>query len=456
MKLPELKVFLFYKWLVFYFLLSLVFIDLSYFYISGFLSFISFLITLYWLSYLSSTNKNNLLAASYWVFIYIFLIVAPLAQLATSGLPWFDYYNENELALTWFFIFLICSCSSAGFLYADGKVKKSINSLGVNKKRLDTIVIASGLIALICILKLGGFSLLLQSREDFFNGLTSDLSISMILIAGFRVPLYVCSLAYIYYLTRQSYTYKNLFISVALVSLVLFLNNPISTPRFWFGCIVLSYIFLILNVCYRGKSINYIVINLMLGSILFLFPIADIFRRENNIDVLQFLIDFDFGVEVFKSPNFDAFQQICNTIIVSSSEGFTFGVQILSALFFWVPRSFWDGKGFGTGQYVAELMNYNYTNLSSPIWAEFYVDFGWIGCVISSFFIGFLIKRYSELASGFNIVFVVFLTAYFTYLLRGSLISTLPFLIIFYLVFYFIKERGTHEVHSYTSRITRL
>jgi hypothetical protein len=73
--------------------------------------------------------------------------------------------------------------------------------------------------------------------------------------------------------------------------------------------------------------------------------------------------------------------------------GHRWGMQILGAFLFWVPRVIWAGKPVGTGMMVTEDLGFEFTNFSPPITAEALVDFGLIGVPILGAIVGFVLAR---------------------------------------------------------------
>jgi len=70
--------------------------------------------------------------------------------------------------------------------------------------------------------------------------------------------------------------------------------------------------------------------------------------------------------------------------------GHMWGLQLLTGIFSWVPRSIWASKSVGTGGMVTEGLGFEFTNLSPPIMAEPIVDFGMIGVLPYAFAVGWL------------------------------------------------------------------
>ena len=100
----------------------------------------------------------------------------------------------------------------------------------------------------------------------------------------------------------------------------------------------------------------------------------------------------DFQLDLFKyyqsSGDFDGFQSIINTVIYVNTYGFSYGNQIISSILSFIPRSIWASKADPTGSVAASAAGYEYVNISAPLPAEFFIDFGFIG-LIYFFFIWF-------------------------------------------------------------------
>jgi hypothetical protein len=82
-----------------------------------------------------------------------------------------------------------------------------------------------------------------------------------------------------------------------------------------------------------------------------------------------------------------------NTISWVDTRGHTYGRQLAGSALFFVPRAVWSGKPEDTGVRVGEWMGMNMTNLSAPLWTEFWVDFGASGMIGGLALIGYAAAR---------------------------------------------------------------
>ena len=58
-----------------------------------------------------------------------------------------------------------------------------------------------------------------------------------------------------------------------------------------------------------------------------------------------------------------------------------------------MPRSVWHGKPVDSGVRVGEWMGMRNTNLSSPLWAELWLDFGPFGMLLGFLLVGYACDR---------------------------------------------------------------
>jgi hypothetical protein len=219
--------------------------------------------------------------------------------------------------------------------------------------------------------------------------------------------------------------------TMALLAATLLLNNPVSTPRLKVGTILLSLFFLL---PWRRWSNAATVAGLVAGLIL-VFPFMDLFRNSLDASLSARVADTSMINEVTQKGDFDAFLMIANSAAVTEEAGYQLGRQIGGALLFWAPRAAWPGKPIATGEWVAENVGYSFTNLSAPLWAEFYVDGSWILVLLGFFGYGRLVRILDQWyeTSGKSAevkvvsVLVPIYAGYQIFLLRGSLMPAIAY-----------------------------
>lgn len=159
-------------------------------------------------------------------------------------------------------------------------------------------------------------------------------------------------------------------------------NNPASLPR----SITIAYIVIfIITFLPLGRPIYKIYISLcyFLGLNL-LMPILNQISRGKPGENIFSQVDKYY----FESLDLDSFQSIINIYNWVSDSGIKWGRQIFTAIFVFVPRSVWHSKSHATGELAAGFARYEYTNVSAPLPAELYSDFGWLGLVLGAMALG--------------------------------------------------------------------
>lgn len=150
--------------------------------------------------------------------------------------------------------------------------------------------------------------------------------------------------------------------------------NPISQTRFIslaaFGSVALAVL------APRSRRAGQVFAALLGTVVLAVYPLSAVIgstAEQRSVDVLT----------VFAGPDFDGFQQIMSTFIFVTDLGHSDGLYSLSALLFFVPRSIWADKATPSSIDVAAHRDYWFTNLSMPVHAEVYLDFGVPGMVLA-------------------------------------------------------------------------
>lgn len=210
----------------------------------------------------------------------------------------------------------------------------------------------------------------------------------------------------------------------------------------------------VLFACFSGTMARFI----MLGAVM---AVLSYYMADNKTQSLYFSIyvaGFFFAFSMLRYKNifsgnilsfvdfcyydYDAYQIFMLVIHYVKSEGITWGMNLLSALFCLIPRRFAPWRLEATGGIVMSYAGSWFKNVSCPITAEMYFGFGIPGIIVLSFLLGygvsFLDSRYDgdncfhkgvfSLVSGMSI-----------YIMRGSFLAsfsyTLGIILAYYLIF---------------------
>lgn len=206
--------------------------------------------------------------------------------------------------------------------------------------------------------------------------------------------------------------------------------SPVSSARYTFGTVAFA-ILVYLGVT-RTRLRTRIATGGMIGAMLFLFPVLDIFRG-GSIDLSR---KGTFFSEYSGNPDYDSFWQVANALSYSVSDSMEPFRQMLGSLLFWVPRALWPDKPTDTGVMLANYRGYSFGNLSAPVWAELLVNAGVIGVGVGFVLLGVVLTSQdrkmapAHAAGGWRGLVGAILPVYMMILMRGSLLQATGALVV--------------------------
>lgn len=271
----------------------------------------------------------------------------------------------------------------------------------------------------------------------FRDTLHANSRIELLIVSFFLTPMpIIIVLFYNYVRNITTYKFTNLYMFLFLLIALIFVF-PTSTARFFTVAMYLAIILSLTNILDHKYRIQY---SLFFGVFL-IFPLLDKFRFLNNLDKIDLSINFHF----LQAGHFDAYQ---NFVRLISIDYISYGYQLYGPLAFFVPRSILEDKPIGSGHLLASLGNLDFANISMPLIAEGYINFGIIGSLIFIALFGFLSKyldfKYWTIKKHLNNH--IFFPKYFLFLglslfiMRGDLMSSFAYSITIIGVYHLISQ----------------
>lgn len=380
-------------------------------------------------------------AGIFWMFVYICLGVVPLAQLST-GASTILAVQVDDATLHAASAVTLVGCLSFDLAYHLRVFRGKRGPAPMRTLRSMETLRVFALVALVgglgYMAQVGGVGVFFASRQETSQALDqvspdSGQAVRAIISAFGSVSCLVALIFYIHVLRRlrSSLNLLDFGLMLALVLLNVVINNPISNSRYWTLAVLFG---LILPLIAARKSFFNIAIIGGIVAAIFLFPLSDITRRAAGAGVT---LQADSVWRMISTKDYDQFTMLANTLGFTDDEGLTWGNQFLGALLFWVPRVLWKNKPFDSGVEVGEWMRSANVNLSSPMWAEAWINFGIAGVVITFALLGLLSKKLDSgfgagaLSSG-SVAYlgVSIFSGYMFILLRGSLLQSMGRLMI--------------------------
>nr|WP_262913960.1 O-antigen polymerase [Polaribacter sp. DS7-9] len=369
-----------------------------------------FSITIYHLFY---EKKFSPFLSSYIVFTFLFFLAAPITQInsledvTNAKFVNFFPYKENlilyvNILIILFNIIFICSYI---------QIKKRINPLvnltkdNSDQKYLPLVILI--LLVISMFVFMGSYSFI---KEEFFNPnwLKSDsTSKSSVLIWKkflFMIPFSGIILCFKYFkkINKKRSNYINIiFFFFLFIFLLFWFKNPLTEKRNALGPIYLSLLFLFLP---KVLNTNLKTLSFLFFSMIIVFPLMAIITHSDATLAEMYknpliLIEQMKGggvTNALNTLNYDAFANMMASVDLVYKYGFSFGYQLLGALFFFIPRSFWVSKPVSSGQLVGEHLINNYgfgfSNLSNPLISEGFLNFGILGVFIMAIVLAYLLN----------------------------------------------------------------
>jgi oligosaccharide repeat unit polymerase len=216
---------------------------------------------------------------------------------------------------------------------------------------------------------------------------------------------------------------KSLVVQLILFLIVLFSNAPTGMPRFQVAAFYIP--LLIVYFGFLKKNINYALFIIM--GVLFLFPLLNQFRYMSD----SYDLELKLNTDMFAKEDFDSYQ---NALVVIKTNEITYGRQLLGAALFFVPRSLWKNKPVGSGNYLAEKNNYEWSNIGLSYFGEGFINLGYFGVVLFSLALSYVSAKldclywnFENNTSLFFDVFYLLMLGILFFLLRGDLLNTFAY-----------------------------
>lgn len=388
-----------------------------------------------------------------WVFTYIFMGIAPTAQIlsgltstTTPGVdPGLDLPTAGIVGLG-----LVCYeiGRALWIVWEDHRGERAVPEVRPVHPVRAVVLAAAGVIIGAYFVSRIGFAGSLGSREGAQAARAAawpDPAVRSMFYAGAIYPLLVAA-GGLAQLSRTARALSNrrwaLGGAIMASVLLLLIVNPVASARYTFGTVAFAL------AVFAGAVLTHqrARVTMLAGIVGFLavFPIADAFRSDGTTATRA-----GFFEEYLSNPDYDAFWQIANALSYWIDGLVEPLRQALGSLLFFVPRALWENKPTDTGITLADYRGYSFDNLSAPMWAEALVNGGIIAVVIVFLALGVALRAMDTrivpalAAGGVWAIVGAILPVYMTILLRGSLLQATGALMITIVSVLFISGRNS-------------
>jgi hypothetical protein len=370
------------------------------------------------------------------IFCWLFLDLAPKIQLLSA--PGALVNTSNVLPGRVLFTNLICALFVVSFILVYVPLQKRSTANAANQsdpeaempQRFTPLGIC--LMVAICVVVTAALG-----RTPYQNQEATAVTPAMLVIKKFL--LFLPSATLLIYLhemkrTRQKWVATSVCVLTVLVMLVAITENPLTEKRSGLGPVYLSLIFVAFESQLRSLNRRLL---LLVASMALVFPAISVLTHSHR----QFLhgVKLDAVIDTLKdhyfSVNYDAWANTYTIVEMVGKQGISWGRQLLGDLLFFVPSAVWHGKPVATGIAIGNylIMHYSgwFTNLSAPLVAEGYMDFGAAGVVLYGAGLAMIVVWLNRLASGggklVSFPVAMYAAVFLMFALRGSLMVAVAY-----------------------------
>jgi hypothetical protein len=222
--------------------------------------------------------------------------------------------------------------------------------------------------------------------------------------------------------------------AIALLILLVFITeNPYTEKRNALGPLYLGLMLIAFQGWFASRTRRML---LLVGSMVIGFPAISVFthNHKQTLGALSMSDVADRIQEHYFSINYDSWANVYTSVEIVKVHGLQWGKQLLGSVLFFVPSSIWTTKPLATGIFLGNYLIQSYSmwfnNLSAPLAAEGYLDFGYVGVIAYAGATAALVTFINKLALKENrlaLPMAIYASLFLMFLLRGSLMIAMGF-----------------------------
>jgi oligosaccharide repeat unit polymerase len=350
------------------------------------------------------------LVGMHWLFVLFFFFITPLAQYSFQQWPMGYTYSDTQVLsanfciLLWIIIFLLGSTNFIGRRRltkgneSDRRLAKTeqtafvpANGFSISKTALFIFTLLSAVVTVFIISNVGIDSLFATRTDTRIIADTS--SMRLVLNIGLRSFL---AFTVAFCVIRWKGKHDSFVLLVVTLAFLIVCCFPLVISRYMAGAI---YFGILIHFFGRVRQKKYVFYFIFVFLFIILFPTLGK-TRTSDFSYAYFSDTLIVILQDLHAPwltmAFDAFSVVMNTLTYIDNFGISYGYQLLGAMLFFIPRTFWITKPFGSGQVVYEQMSAASTNIASPPVAEGLINFGILGIIMFALLMGIIARKIDD------------------------------------------------------------
>lgn len=387
------------------------------------------------------------------LFIYAFFILANAIQYSNSSnvLTFYIVFQEGDYIEFQFILMILIALYSIIYNYGQKNINSNvilkIKEFNFSSKKLLLISLIFTFLILAYykfnpyLLFARGIGEEMMLESGIRRSAQRDSNTSMLLFNNFirLIPWACCIIGLIFSVKKRI---------LLLLGIGAFLTVcPTGIPRNAAAMCWIPIVILVFRRRIKGHRFLY----LMFIGLLVIFPLLDNFRRFDGS------FKFNFGFDYLDSMNFDASQVL---MAVIKLDVVSMGRQLLGVLFFFVPRSIWPDKPIGSGHFLVTEMGGWFTNVSMPVFAEGYMNFGFLGMIIFTILLALFSKKMDNIYWSDSYAPSIWQGYYYIslgavmFIMRGDLMSSFAYTVGICCCYYFVSRLVVIRNHTNSALIS--
>ena len=402
-----------------------------------------------WIALIIKEIKKRAYSISmmHWLFCFFFFFLAGFVQYLSNIFPWSYHISDdtsiksNILLMMWTIMFIFGRKASTR---SNKKIFSRLNNKVDSYSLFNTnrVMLLSLVMFLIVGYRIASFGITNFMKKSVISAeMTYSTNSSMaMLIEHFLIATscFITLISIALYKKNKSFR-----IYALLNTLLLFIAYFPTTISRYAAAAIYGSVFILLFP--KMKKSRFFVIA-FLFSFVVIFPFMNYFRYKDLVEVNLFKAIENSFSQVAKGwyeGHYDAYTTFSMSVDYVTNNGPTYGNQLLGVLLFFVPRSIWGNKPYGSGYFLASSSGMTFTNISCPIPAEGLLNFGLIGLALFGLLFGYISERVDsnlyneelEIQTKHDILYpVVVLLSFF--LFRGDMMSGFAYLLSYLVAWY--------------------
>ena len=369
------------------------------------------------------------------IFNWLFLDLAPKVQLMSMPQRLINTSTVavDRVALTNLMcaLFMLAFTMFYGFLSRRAEVRPAIAAPASPPREFTAGAVGLAVAICVCVVAI--------AAPSAYASIENSVAASPASLVVKRCLLFLPSATLLILLNETVHSGRKLLFSrvcvlLLLLLLVLITENPYTEKRNALGPLYIALLLVGFPKLFGSWARRML---LLVGGMVLIFPAITIFthNHQQSLEGVSLAQVSDRIVDHYFSINYDSWANIYTAIEIAGAHGVQWGHQLLGSLLFFVPSGVWSTKPLATGIFLADYLIANYsmwfTNLSAPLIAEGYLDFGFVGVILYAGAAALVVSLLNKIAvrSGKWLSFplAVYGAVFLMIVLRGSLMVALGF-----------------------------